>query len=311
VRRLFLLPLLLLALSLVLATPAGPARAATEWSWPLQGSPTVVRGFDPPATPWGAGHRGVDLEGAAGEAVLSAGAGVVTYAGQLAGRGVVTVTHADGLRTTYEPVEPTVTVGDAVAAGEVLGRLAEGHASCGAGRACLHWGLLRGQTYLDPLTLLSPGHVRLLPLAGDGQHDHDKHRKRTRRSRSSEERERAEKEAGKDAERGAEKAEGRLARWRHSIGRAASQIGRAAARGARAAGRLVVRAGSRLVRSGGRLLVRAGGWLVRSGGRLLVRVGVRAAPYALRVAPYALEAMPYVAIGALVVGGTVWYLRHR
>ena len=31
-------------------------------------------------------------------------------------------------------------------------------------RACLHWGWLRGETYLDPLGLVGAGPVRLLPL---------------------------------------------------------------------------------------------------------------------------------------------------
>ena len=40
--------------------------------------------------------------------------------------------------------------------------LADGHAGCTA-EACLHWGLRRGEVYLDPLSLLRPPRVRLLP----------------------------------------------------------------------------------------------------------------------------------------------------
>ena len=43
-----------------------------------------------------------------------------------------------------------------------LGTLVPGHAGCPA-TACLHWGLLRGETYLDPLLLLRPPRLRLLP----------------------------------------------------------------------------------------------------------------------------------------------------
>jgi murein DD-endopeptidase MepM/ murein hydrolase activator NlpD len=155
--------LLLVLLPVLLAGPAGAA-PRPGFRWPLAGTPVVERGFDPPTSAYGAGHRGVDLRAAAGEPVLAAGPGRVTYAGLLAGRGVVTVTHDGGLRTTYEPVTATVRVGQAVAAGAVLGRLAAGHASCRPGVPCLHWGLLRGATYLDPLSLLSAGPVRLLPL---------------------------------------------------------------------------------------------------------------------------------------------------
>jgi hypothetical protein len=97
--------------------------------------------------------------------VLAAGAGVVGWAGILAGRGVVSVRHAGGLRTTYEPVTPTVRVGQAVASGARLGVLVAGHPGCPR-QACLHWGLLQGDEYLDPLRLLGFGPVRLLPLSG-------------------------------------------------------------------------------------------------------------------------------------------------
>jgi murein DD-endopeptidase MepM/ murein hydrolase activator NlpD len=87
------------------------------------------------------------------------------FAGSVAGRGVVSVQHASGLRTTYEPVEPFVVAGAAVAAGAPIGALVAGHAGCPA-PACLHWGLRRGDVYLDPLMLLGLGRVRLLPLDG-------------------------------------------------------------------------------------------------------------------------------------------------
>ena len=71
-----------------------------------------------------------------------------------------------GPRTTYEPVAATVAVGDTVHAGATLGRL-ELFASHCFPRACLHWGLVEGAGhYLDPLTLVGAGPVRLLPLDG-------------------------------------------------------------------------------------------------------------------------------------------------
>jgi murein DD-endopeptidase MepM/ murein hydrolase activator NlpD len=131
-------------------------------SWPLQPRPEIVAGFDPPLDPWGSGHRGVDLLGSAGQQVRAALPGQVTFAGMLAGRGVVVVSHGD-TRTTYEPVSADVSVGESVAAGGRLGRL-EGFGSHCFPRACLHWGWLRGDTYLDPLELVGGGPVRLLPL---------------------------------------------------------------------------------------------------------------------------------------------------
>jgi murein DD-endopeptidase MepM/ murein hydrolase activator NlpD len=133
----------------------GPARGPA-FRWPLDGPPRPVRDFDPPPQPWLAGHRGVDLAAPVGARVRSAGAGVVLFAGLVAGRPVVTVGHTDGLRTTYEPVRPSVRAGTRVAAGAPLGELAPGHPGCPAS-ACLHWGLRRGEEYLDPLALLGPG----------------------------------------------------------------------------------------------------------------------------------------------------------
>jgi len=145
----------------VLLSPT--AAAAADWVLPLDGEPVVTRAFDPPAAPYGPGHRGVDLAGAPGQSVRAAGAGTIGYAAVLAGRGVVTVRHSDGLRTTYEPVSAAVQVGQAVQPGQPIGSLQTGHLGCPVS-ACLHWGLLRGEAYLDPMSLLSLGPIRLLPL---------------------------------------------------------------------------------------------------------------------------------------------------
>jgi murein DD-endopeptidase MepM/ murein hydrolase activator NlpD len=145
----------------------GPAQAyrapVAAYRWPLDGVPVVVRRFAPPPKPWLPGHRGVDLAASVGASVRAAGGGVVVFAGVIAGRGVVSVEHAGGLRTTYEPVEPSVHAGAHVDAGVPLGTLAAGHPGCPT-VACLHWGLRRGATYLDPLGLIGPARVRLLPL---------------------------------------------------------------------------------------------------------------------------------------------------
>ncbi|HET9168564.1 MAG TPA: peptidoglycan DD-metalloendopeptidase family protein [Actinospica sp.] len=153
-----------------------PRAASTVWSWPVPApgsparaldvlrAPDVLRGFEPPAHRWDAGHRGVDLAGEVGDPVLAAGAGVVLFAGRLFGRGVVVVGHGV-LRTSYEPVEASVPVGARVAVGERIGTLDAGHC---AARPCLHWGLLTGHghatTYFDPLLLLGCGGLRLEPV---------------------------------------------------------------------------------------------------------------------------------------------------
>ncbi|MBD3782283.1 MAG: M23 family metallopeptidase, partial [Micrococcales bacterium] len=127
--------------------------------------PSVQRPFVPPASTWGAGHRGLDLAAHGGDRVLAVEAGVVTHVGVVAGRGTVTVRHPDGLRSTYEPVRASVTLGEPVAAGSLLGVVeapaAWSTAHCPTAR-CLHLGARRGEVYLDPLPLLTGlGRVRL------------------------------------------------------------------------------------------------------------------------------------------------------
>jgi murein DD-endopeptidase MepM/ murein hydrolase activator NlpD len=158
--------LLTLLAALLAPCPAGAAPPDPVGVWPLVPEPEVVRGFDPPDDPWGAGHRGVDLLGSPGQPVRSALPGTVTWAGVLAGRGVVVVDHGP-TRTTYEPVDATVSVGDRVAAGDRIGRLGPVGSHC-LPRSCLHWGWIQGaDTYLDPLRLVGLGPVRLLPLWRD------------------------------------------------------------------------------------------------------------------------------------------------
>jgi hypothetical protein len=127
-------------------------QAAARWRTPVGAAhdPIVVNGFDPPAARWLAGHRGVDLRAASGEPVYAAGSGEVTFASRIVDRGVVVVSHGL-IRTTYEPVDATITVGSRVGIGHVLGTVGVG-GHCSGG--CLHWGLRRGDAYLDPLLLL-------------------------------------------------------------------------------------------------------------------------------------------------------------
>ncbi|MFD9815239.1 murein hydrolase activator EnvC family protein [Streptomyces sp. NPDC059080] len=149
--------------------------ASADRAWPVDGEtgsrPTILRGWEPPPAPWAPGHRGVDLAAAPGTTVRAAAPGEVTFAGVVAGRGVLTIqlsgTGEPPLRTTYEPVRASVRKGDRVDAGQPVGVLQQGPFHCH--EPCLHWGLLRGRSYLDPLTLIPPrmqqrGPSRLLPL---------------------------------------------------------------------------------------------------------------------------------------------------
>ncbi|WP_149825706.1 M23 family metallopeptidase [Streptomyces tailanensis] len=176
--------LLLCLVTLLLITPAAGAgtgsglRNAEEpvpalgRAWPVGLRPPVVHSWDPPPTPYARGHRGIDLSAPAGSPVRAVAPGRVSFAGRVAGRGVIAIeltnTGAPPLRTTYEPVRASVKKGDEVAAGDVLGTLEASPSHCPT--ACLHWGLRRADAYLNPLSLLPPwllrrGPSRLLPLS--------------------------------------------------------------------------------------------------------------------------------------------------
>ncbi|MGI5217236.1 M23 family metallopeptidase [Nocardia sp. CA-290969] len=159
--------LLVLVFALLLpgTAAAGPER---PFEWPLRPRPAVERHFDPPEQDWLPGHRGVDLTGAPGQAVYAAGPGTVVFAGEVAGKPVVSIRHEGDLRSTYEPVTAELAVGSRVTRGTRIGVLEAGHAGCAA--ACLHWGVRRESSrrakreYLDPLGLLDLTPIRLKPV---------------------------------------------------------------------------------------------------------------------------------------------------
>ena len=140
-----------------------PARAGAAWAWPIDPPHEVRRGFTPPEQRWLPGHRGIDLTARVGQAVRAPETGRVSWAGPLAGRGVVVITHPGGLRSTFEPAVTALPVGTAVARGELLATVSDAPGHC-APATCLHWGVLRGRTYVDPLSLVSRDPVVLLPL---------------------------------------------------------------------------------------------------------------------------------------------------
>ncbi|MBI9115553.1 M23 family metallopeptidase [Sanguibacter sp. YZGR15] len=119
----------------------------------LRASGLLVAPFEAPAERWSPGHRGVDLAHPSGADVLAPQDGVVSYVGFVVDRPLLVITHPDGLRSTLEPVETRLTPGSTVVQGDVVGTTSPGIAHCPP-RTCVHWGVRRGDEYVDPLTLL-------------------------------------------------------------------------------------------------------------------------------------------------------------
>ncbi len=147
-----------------LSPSATPTHSSTRWVAPVGPPVVVVHAFRRPVADWAPGHRGVDLQADVGASIRSPADGVIAFKGIVAGRPVVVVRHGP-LRSTFEPATTSLAVGTAVAKGSSVATLqaaAElGHCSP---TSCLHWGVLRGEQYLDPMSLLAPRRVRLLPL---------------------------------------------------------------------------------------------------------------------------------------------------
>ncbi|KQZ84426.1 peptidase M23 [Microbacterium sp. Root166] len=131
--------------------PDAPPPAATAWAWPVD-SARIVQAYEAPAHRYGPGHRGIDLRSGTGDLRVSAPAdGTVAFAGAVAGRGVLTIDHGDGLVTTLEPVDTALVPGAAVAKGAEVGTVAiGGHTAMGA----LHFGVRRHGEYINPLLLV-------------------------------------------------------------------------------------------------------------------------------------------------------------
>ncbi len=136
--------------SAVAAVPASVEPSAAAWVWPA--SPfRLERPFVAPPHDYGPGHRGLDLTPLGADGLVAPAAGIVAFAGQVAGRGILTIDHGDGLVTTLEPIDSALTAGTPVGRGDPVGTLSTGgHAEPGA----LHFGVRLHGEYINPLVLL-------------------------------------------------------------------------------------------------------------------------------------------------------------
>jgi murein DD-endopeptidase MepM/ murein hydrolase activator NlpD len=116
----------------------------------------VVDAFRAPSHRYGPGNRGWEFATRGGEPVRAVGSGVVVFAGQVAGRGVVSIQHPDGLRSSVTGLlQVTASAGVAVSAGETLGVAGPG----------LHLGFRRRGEYLDPALVYGLArHAYLVPV---------------------------------------------------------------------------------------------------------------------------------------------------
>ena len=119
----------------------------------------VVDGFREEGGRFGPGNRGLEYGLAKTASITAIASGEVLFAGRVAGRGVVTLLHEDGLRSSYTGLqEIQVRVDDRLA----------GCADVGRASVSLHLSVRAGSAYLDPAVLFAeaarptPFRVRLV-----------------------------------------------------------------------------------------------------------------------------------------------------
>ena len=160
-----------LVAALVLA-PAAAARVSEggpgPFEWPVRGA--LIRLYEEPASPYGAGHRGIDIAAPFGTPVLASADGTVAFSGWIAGSLYVSIEHAGGVRTTYSWLsEAEVAEGDVVETGARIGSTGHGHPDIATPH--LHFGAKLDGVYVDPLLLLEgasiPNLIHLAPVLED------------------------------------------------------------------------------------------------------------------------------------------------
>ena len=143
------------------SAPGDPTRAGTSssdaagpesvWVWPVDPPFRVTERFVAPAHDYAPGHRGIDLLPLGGAEVRAPAPGVIAFSGDVAGRGILTIDHGDGLVTTLEPVLSELSEGTGISEADVVGSVSlGGHAEPGT----LHFGVRLDGRYINPMLLL-------------------------------------------------------------------------------------------------------------------------------------------------------------
>ena len=130
------------------------------YAWPCSSIRWITSMFGGRQSPGGIGstnHKGVDIGTPMGTPVLAAKAGTVTWASWNGGYGnCVIISHGKGNSTLYGHLSGyNVSVGDQVSQGQVIAYSGNTGNSTGPH---LHFGIMEGDTWVDPLNYLTGWH---------------------------------------------------------------------------------------------------------------------------------------------------------
>jgi murein DD-endopeptidase MepM/ murein hydrolase activator NlpD len=161
--------LILTVLVVVVFSPVRPAVASGTWTWPVSGP--VTRGYDAPVSPYGTGHRGIDIAAPVGTVVVAPAAGIVSFAGSVGGHLFLSIDHGGGVVSSCSwLLALLVEAGDVVAQGQPVASSGTGHPQEPVPH--VHFGVRLNGAYVDPMDYLEPvgvvGLIRLAPIEPSG-----------------------------------------------------------------------------------------------------------------------------------------------
>ena len=142
-----------LTLSLTWLTPSPSLGSQPSWSSPVIGS-GLVNSYLAPETIYGNGHRGVDYQVTLGQGVFAPADATVSFVGKVVDRQVLSLLHQGGTISSYEPVCSSLTVGQEVAAGDLVAEVCEAsqdYVQHCIDILCLHFSTRQDGEYLSPL----------------------------------------------------------------------------------------------------------------------------------------------------------------
>lgn len=133
--------------------------------WPVEGP--ILRGFDVTSSPYGRGHRGLDLAAPRGTVLAAPADGVVASVGRVGGNRYLTLEVGDALITLSFVGAVDVRVGDRVARGVPVATTGDGHPTNPFPH--VHVSVRIDDVYVDPFPHFVPidvsPFIRLVPLA--------------------------------------------------------------------------------------------------------------------------------------------------
>ncbi|MBC9928043.1 MULTISPECIES: M23 family metallopeptidase [unclassified Leucobacter] len=149
----------LLSIGAMFAAVGGIIPGGTLWAPPLGPPLRVAEQFRAPPNPYAAGHRGLDVAALTGTPVLAPASGVVTFAGNVVDRPLLSIRVDERTLLSLEPVTTELLEGALVSRGVEVGTVATG-GHCGT--RCLHLGVRVDGEYVNPLRFFA-GRPKLLP----------------------------------------------------------------------------------------------------------------------------------------------------